>query len=372
MAFDLNSFMDKGILEIMGTAGRYYGKSVRGRGFLAKAAPSMAKAMHTRKRLEKQGVHVPSFLIASIASECNLFCTGCYARANGTIGAEAKAHELSEDQWARIFDEADEIGVSFVLIAGGEPLLRRGVIEHAASHAGMVFPIFTNGTYFDQGYLDLFDEHRNLVPVFSLEGDARDTDERRGMGVAQRVADNIDEVNRRGILWGASLTVTEANLDTVTSDAFVHGLHEAGCGLVIYNEYVPIQCGTEDLALGREQQQMMMDRLDKLRAEDANAGMSMIAFPGNEERMGGCLAAGRGFFHISQSGDAEPCPFSPYSVANVAEVGLLGALESPFFKRIREVEAAHADEHKGGCTLFLHEDEVRAAQRECAEGPVVA
>ena len=77
--------------------------------------------------------------------------------------------------------------------------------------------------------------------------------------------------------------------------------------------------------------------------------------------MGGCLAAGRGFFHISQSGGAEPCPFSPFSVANVAEKGLLGVLEDPFFAKVREVEQRHAAEHAGGCTLFLHQSEVREA-----------
>ena len=157
------------------------------------------------------------------------------------------------------------------------------------------------------------------------------------------------------------MTVTVENLDTVTQRDYVAALYEQGCGLVIYNEYVPISHGTEALAMDRERQQVLMTRLAKLQADKAFKGMILIAFPGNEEYMGGCLAAGRGFFHISQSGGAEPCPFSPISVVNVADVGIRGALESPFFARVREVEAAHADEHLGGCTLFLHRDEVLRA-----------
>ncbi len=102
--------------------------------------------------------------------------------------------------------------------------------------------------------------------------------------------------------------------------------------------------------------------VEALRADPANACMVMIAFPGNEERMGGCLAAGRGFFHVSQAGDAEPCPFSPFSMPNVAQVRLLGALRSPFFARVREVEARHAGEAMSGCTLFSHRSEVLQAR----------
>ena len=38
------------------------------------------------KQQEKEGLHVPPFLIASIASQCNLHCAGCYARAGGGCG----------------------------------------------------------------------------------------------------------------------------------------------------------------------------------------------------------------------------------------------------------------------------------------------
>ena len=45
--------------------------------------------------------------------------------------------------------------------------------------------------------------------------------------------------------------------------------------------------------------------------------MIFVSFPGDEEMMGGCLASGRGFFHINANGGAEPCPFSPYSKLNL-------------------------------------------------------
>ena len=87
--------------------------------------------------------------------------------------------------------------------------------------------------------------------------------------------------------------------------------------------------------------------------------MVYIAFPGDEKSSGGCVAAGRGFFHINSHGGAEPCPFSPYSDCNVRDTSLREALQSPLFLGIQK-EGLLLDDHAGGCTLFLHKKEVES------------
>ena len=85
--------------------------------------------------------------------------------------------------------------------------------------------------------------------------------------------------------------------------------------------------------------------------------MLFISFPGDELEAGGCLAAGRGFFHINSKGDAEPCPFSPYSDINVRNASLRDALKSKLFTALRE-DSLLTKEHVGGCVLFEHRDRV--------------
>lgn len=89
------------------------------------------------------------------------------------------------------------------------------------------------------------------------------------------------------------------------------------------------------------------------------ADIIFLSFPGDEKALGGCLASGRGFFHISSDGSAEPCPFSPFSDSNVAEMGVREALKSPppLFRKIRAAKAL-GWEHTGGCTLFEHRKEI--------------
>jgi MoaA/NifB/PqqE/SkfB family radical SAM enzyme len=105
----------------------------------------------------------------------------------------------------------------------------------------------------------------------------------------------------------------------------------------------------------------MESRLTQLRK--AEKDMLFISFPGDEKTSGGCLAAGRGFFHINPHGGAEPCPFSPYSDTNLKTVPLEAAINSPLFTSLRESACLDA-EHRGGCVLFEKKTEVERLVRK--------
>ena len=313
---------------------------------------------NARKRLEHEnaGQHVPAFMISSITHNCNLTCKGCYARANGTCGDTPRQPLLSAEEWGGIFRQAAELGVSFNLLAGGEPLLRRDVLEEAAKVESILFPVFTNGTMLHEDYISLFHAHRNLVPILSMEGGSVRTDERRGPGMYQNLMQVMQDLRQQGILFGVSLTVTRENLDELTSDAFLSGLRKQGCRLIFYVEYVPVDESTRALTLGGEEVAFLEQRIEALRLQYGS--LLFLSFPGDEKFLGGCLAAGRGFFHVNPYGAAEPCPFSPYSDRSLKECTLLEALNSPFFQRLQDASLV-GGEHTGGCALFEHESRVK-------------
>jgi MoaA/NifB/PqqE/SkfB family radical SAM enzyme len=43
-------------------------------------------------------------------------------------------------------EEVLKLGVGSIFLAGGEPLLRRSLVERATTLRGMLLPLFTNGT----------------------------------------------------------------------------------------------------------------------------------------------------------------------------------------------------------------------------------
>lgn len=353
---NLNAFMNQGIIAILKTMGRYYTKSQKGRAFLADILPTIQKGVGIRKEYEKSGTHIPPFLIASIASQCNLHCTGCYARANGICNSGLGESDLGAIQWRSIFEEAMQLGIPFILLAGGEPLIRRDVIEVAARIKEIIFPVFTNGTMIDEDYLSLLDLNRNIIPVLSIEGEAHETDRRRGDGTYAKVCDVMNRLQGKGIMFGTSITVTKENIHTVIGSSFISSLQERGCGLIIFVEYVPVSEGTDSLVLNQDDLSLLEDAVSALK-KNTNR-MVVLSFPGDEAAMGGCLASGRGFFHINSSGGAEPCPFSPYAKNNLKTHSILEVLKSDYFAELRKI-AQTEDEHRGGCTLFMKSSQVQ-------------
>ena len=355
--FDLQAYITGGVERIMSEVVRATLKNPRESAFMVKFAAACRAASKKRSEEEKHGEHIPAFLIASITSQCNLHCAGCYSRSNHATVDEKPASQLTAEEWLRIFDEAEEIGISFIFLLGGEPLLRRDVIEAAGRKPHILFPVFTNGTFFDEEYRKLFEKCRNLVPVMSIEGDQAATDARRGEGVYEQLMSNMESLRKSGLLFGASVTVTTENIREVTSRAYIDNLAENGCRILFFIEYVPVDGISRNLAPGEKERAYLDRAVTELR--ETCPEMVFISFPGDEVNSGGCLAAGRGFFHINSHGGAEPCPASPYSDVNVRDKSLREALQSPLFSALRS-GGILTEDHEGGCVLYEKKQLVEA------------
>jgi MoaA/NifB/PqqE/SkfB family radical SAM enzyme len=353
IAFSLEKYLNTGVKNLMATACRAAVSNPKELLFVLNMKRVFIRSVRRRNvLLKKENLHIPPFLISSIATTCNLSCAGCYARANKI----EKTEQLSVTQWKIIFEEAVKMGVNFNLLAGGEPLMRREILEEAAKIREMIFPVFTNGLLLNETYLDFFANNLNIVPIISVEGYKRQTDKRRGGGVFRRLEGIMERLQQRNLFYGISVTTTTENQDMVTSDEFVEKFRTMGCKIVFYVEYVPVEVGTASLALNAADITRMEIALARVRQKYGD--ILFLSFPGDEKEAGGCLAAGRGFLHISSDGSAEACPFAPFSDTNIAESGLKAALRSPFFEKLQTAGLV-GGEHTGGCALFEHQQEIK-------------
>lgn len=353
--FNLQEYLAVGVEQIVKDAVRTTLKNPKESLYLLKFSKYAKKGTEIRQKYSDMGQDIPVFLIASITSSCNLHCTGCYSRANHACNDEKPLDQLTGDEWDDIFGQAKKIGINFIVLAGGEPMIREDVIINASKHPEILFPIFTNGTMLNDSYMKLLYDNRNLVPILSIEGDENVTDSRRGKGVYKQLINSMNVMRKKNIIFGVSLTFTKGNLSNLISNEYIDQLHDLGCKVIFYIEYVPMNENTIGLAPSDAERQLLSNELDSLRKEYPD--MLFMSFPGDEKESGGCLAAGRGFFHINSHGGAEPCPASPYSDINVRDTSLIEALNSNLFKSLRD-GGILMDDHEGGCVLFEHKDEV--------------
>lgn len=354
--FDIQEYLAKGAENIIKNAISATFRNPKESIFLAKFIKNSHKASKIRKEYSNDDLNIPAFLIASITSRCNLHCAGCYSRANDNCSDEIAQNQLTADEWEDIFRQSKELGINFIVLAGGEPLIREDVILKACDFPEILFPVFTNGTLLNDFYFDLIDNNRNIVPILSIEGDEKLTDSRRGEGVYSQLIESMKHMKDNNLIFGASITVTSKNLDYAFSEEFISKLYDMGCKVLFFIEYVPVDVNAKDLAISDKQRDYLLNEINELRK--SNPDMLFMSFPGDEKESGGCLAAGRGFFHINSHGGAEPCPASPYSDINVKETSILEALESDLFRSLRS-NGLLMDHHEGGCVLFEHEKEVQ-------------
>jgi PqqA peptide cyclase len=90
----------------------------------------------------------PMMLIAELSYQCPLHCPYCSNPLD--IGGERYRRELETDDWIRTFVEARRLGVVQLALTGGEPMLRRDLVElcGGARDAGLYSSLITAGTLF--------------------------------------------------------------------------------------------------------------------------------------------------------------------------------------------------------------------------------
>jgi pyrroloquinoline quinone biosynthesis protein E len=90
----------------------------------------------------------PATLIAELSYQCPLHCPYCSNPLH--IGAEKYRDELDTEHWIRAFHEARALGVLQLALSGGEPMLRRDLVELCAGSrdAGLYSSLITAGTLF--------------------------------------------------------------------------------------------------------------------------------------------------------------------------------------------------------------------------------
>ena len=312
----------------------------------------LGKAARLRSKWKKQGVDVPPIIIFSITNKCNLECKGCYAK----VIHHSSGKELSDEKLRSIVEEARELGVSFFVIAGGEPLERPVFFNIMKDFPEIIFLVFTNGLLIDDRMIRDLTKHKNIIPLVSLEGNEEYTNKRRGEGTYEHLFKTMKTMKSKNIFFGNSLTLTNPNFAIIMDEHFIKDLLNYGCKFFLFLEFTPIEEGTEELVLKEDQRSQMIMLLNRYRAKYPAL---FIGIPWDEEDVGGCLSAGRGFVHINANGDLEPCPFAPFSHTNLQNLSLKDALQSEFLKTIRQIPEL-AIETGDGCVLWKERELVQS------------
>ena len=153
-------------------------------------------------------------VVWNVTRRCNLRCVHCYAHARD----EEFPDELTTQEGKALLDDLAQFGCPVVLFSGGEPLMRKDLIELAdyAVNKGMRAVISTNGTLITPAVArDLKKVGLSYVGI-SLDGMAEVNDRFRGMKGAFKMAmAGIAACQEAGIKVGLRFTMNRLNVGEI-------------------------------------------------------------------------------------------------------------------------------------------------------------
>jgi radical SAM protein with 4Fe4S-binding SPASM domain len=138
--------------------------------------PELPVAQFARRLRERR---IPIEATLETTYRCNLRCAHCYV--NEAVGDAAEAaRELPSERLLSLIDEIADRGTLFLLITGGEVLVRPDFAQlylHALRRGLLVY-VYTNGTLVTEAVADLLADNRPYLVEITLYGMSREVYEK--------------------------------------------------------------------------------------------------------------------------------------------------------------------------------------------------
>ena len=169
------------------------------------------------------GQRIPILGNVELTSRCNLNCVHCYLGLNSktkNCDIDQQA-ELSTGQWINLIDQATEAGCLYLVITGGEAMLRPDFCElyrHACQN-GLLVAVFSNGTLITDQIIEIFKSYPPYSVEVSLYGSTASTYEKiTGVhGSFNKCIQGINKLKCNGIRFKLKTVVLTHNFDDLSN-----------------------------------------------------------------------------------------------------------------------------------------------------------
>ena len=148
-----------------------------------------------------------------LTARCNFNCPMCYVHMTEEA-VKASGRELTAQQWLDIAREAKDRGMIFVLLTGGEPVIRKDFfkIYKGMKEMGLMISVNSNGSMLKGDILEQFLEDPPIRFNISLYGGSNETYKKMcGQSVYDEVKNNIRRLREAGVDVSLNLSITSFN-----------------------------------------------------------------------------------------------------------------------------------------------------------------
>lgn len=149
-----------------------------------------------------------------LTARCNFDCKMCYVHLTAEE-QRRRGRELTADEWLAIAEEARSRGMLFLLLTGGEPLIRADFryLLTELKKMGLLVSVNSNGSLIDRDWLEFFRHEPPFRFNITLYGGSDAAYERLcGRAMFGRVTENIRALRELGIGVKLNASMTPYNI----------------------------------------------------------------------------------------------------------------------------------------------------------------
>jgi AdoMet-dependent heme synthase len=325
----------------------------------------------------------------NLTRRCNLFCSHCYMSA--AAGAD-DAGELSTEECRRVMADIARVNPrAFLILTGGEPLIRKDLYELAARGRdhGFTVVVGTNGVLLREKQARLLREHGVQGASLSLDSTdpARHDAFRHLPGAWQGAVRATEALRAEGLDFSLHMSVTDWNVGEIPAMIDL----ARGLGARVLNFFFLVRTGRGEALtdITPAQYEEILTHLARVQGvgDDGPAATFEDPWSVPAGRAGGLLIrakcaphfrrilwqldpgspllanyahgscpAGKYYCRITPEGDVTACPYMPVSAGNLRQVGFAELWErGRVFTDLREPKlggrcgACEFQEVCGGC-----------------------
>lgn len=306
---------------------------------------------------------IPTAGSFELTNRCNFSCKMCYV--HGTDCADA----LSAKDWIKLGEQAAQRGTVFLLLTGGEPLLRPDFREiyTAVRRMGIMVSVNTNGYLVDDSMVDFFASYPPMRLNISLYGTSNgEYASLCGVPAFDRVLDNIRKLKAAGIMVKLNASVTPYNCDDIPG--LYKTAEELGVPLKATSYMFPpvrvngCKFGDAPHRFTAEEAAriMLLCREQHMTPEQLASSCVEAADDDCTDGTGSPMRcrAGKTSFWITHDGRMLPCGMFPWDGVRIADVGFDAAWQS-----VRE--ACDALRMPAKCSGCAYNDRCTACAASC-------
>lgn len=276
----------------------------------------------------------PIQALFELTYRCNHLCTFC----NNPLSREGS--ELSTEEAFRVIGELKELGILFLTLTGGEPLLRKDFWEIAAEarRQKLALRVFTNAYLIDDATADRLKALSVVETSISLHGSRPEVHEKltRIPGSFQRVMDAVKRLRARDMRVILKTPVTRLN----ENDLFdIKRIADDFGAFMVFDTTITPRFDGDISPLGLAPSEEFYQWFWSRTGAPLRNGVEPKPrhFEGRDE-LEGCCGTGRSGLMVDPYGSVFPCALWFRKLGNVREQSITDIWEtSQELKKVRQI-----------------------------------